>query len=172
MNEETNKNKQLTPRQKRFCEEYVILLNGTQSALKAGFKKRSAAEQSTRLLKNVKVQKFIAELQSEISERNKLSADMIVAELRKIAFWDIRTFVGKNQEVKDISKLTGDEAAPVVGIKTKKTTYRQDGKDVNEVTTELKLSDKRAALVDLGRHLGVFEKDNDQKGIKIKITRK
>ena len=53
--------KKLTAKQKRFCDEYLIDLNATQAAIRAGYKKETAYSQGQRLLKNVEVQKHIAE---------------------------------------------------------------------------------------------------------------
>ncbi len=162
----------LTPRQKRFCEEYVICLNGSKSAIKAGFSKRSAGVQSSRLLKEANILKYIANLQAEIQERSKFKANDVIEGVRRLADWDIKTFIDDDNAIKDLTKLTDEQTAPIVGIKTKKVTYKVDGKDVTEVTTELKLSDKHSALVTIGRHLGIFEKDNKQTQTKITVTKK
>ena len=53
------KNKDLVPRQKMFCAEYLIDKNGTQAAIRAGYSKSTAAEQSSRLLRNVKIKEKI-----------------------------------------------------------------------------------------------------------------
>ena len=64
------------------------------------------------------------------------------------------------------------KAKPIAGIKVKETITTIGDVTTKEVTTELKLTDKRAALTDLGKHLGIFKEDNEQKTIKIKVTRK
>jgi phage terminase small subunit len=158
----------LNPKQEAFCEEWVIHHNGTKAAISAGYSKRTANEQAARLLTNVSVKARISELQAEIAERNKLRADDVVQELRALAFWSINDFVGNSNTIRDISKLSREISKPVVGIK-KKVETNEFG--VTE-TTELKFADKRGALVDLGRHLGIFKEDNDQKNITIKVSRK
>lgn len=50
----------LTPKQKRFCEEYLIDLNATQAAIRAGYSPKTAEQTASRLLRNVKVQEYIA----------------------------------------------------------------------------------------------------------------
>jgi phage terminase small subunit len=156
----------LTPRQERFCQEYVILLNGTKAATNAGYSKSSANEQASRLLANDSIKARVAELQEEIKLRNELKADDIVQELRALGFWNIKDFTLKKNEIRDLSKMKPAATKPVVGIKTKTTVTtvgRGEAKaTITETTTELKLADKRAALVDLGRHIGLFEKDNEQ----------
>jgi len=166
----------LTPRQERFCQEYVILLNGAKAATRAGYSKKTAKEQASGLLTNVNVKARVQELQEEIRLRNELKADDVIQELRALGFWNIKAFTLKENEIKDLSKMKDEATKPVVGIKTKKSTTSfgkgDDKSTIVEFTTELKLADKRAALVDLGRHIGIFEKDNNQKKIKIRVTRK
>ena len=53
--------KKLTDKQRRFVEEYLIDLNATQGAIRAGYSKKTAQEQSSRLLSNVMVQDAIAQ---------------------------------------------------------------------------------------------------------------
>lgn len=160
------------PRQEQFCQQYVIDFNGTRAATSAGYSKKTAVEQASRLLINVNVRARISELQEELKERNMLKADDIIQELRALGFWSIKDFLKKENVIKDISRLSRDITKPVVGIKTKVLKTKIGETTITEVTTELKLADKKAALVDLGRHIGIFEKDNTQKKIKIKVTRK
>lgn len=54
--------KELTAKQKRFCEEYVIDFNGKQAAIRTGYSPKTANEQASRLLTNVNVKKYISEL--------------------------------------------------------------------------------------------------------------
>jgi hypothetical protein len=101
--------------------------------------------------------------------RADLTADMVINELRSLAFWSIKDFVEDDNAIKDISSMDRIVLKPVVGIK-KTDRYDPEG---NAITvTELKLADKRASLVDLGKHLGIFKEDNNQKAIRIKVTRK
>lgn len=61
----------LTPRQERFCQEFIKDGNGTQSAIRAGYSKRTANEQSVRLLANISVKNRIREL-SEILKNDRI----------------------------------------------------------------------------------------------------
>lgn len=162
-----------TEKQKRFCEEYVVDLNATQAAIRAGYSKRSAKVLAVAALTKVNVQNYIAELQSDIQERNKLKGDDVVQELKALGYWNIQDFIDEGNVIKDITKLPRELTKSVVGIKTK-TVYLPNpdgsGPPIEEITTELKMVDKRAALVDLGKHLGIFEKDNRQKApVKIRV---
>lgn len=160
------------PRQEVFCQKYIIHFNGTRAATQAGYSKKTANEQAARLLANVSIQNRVSELQKELAERNKVKADDVIQELKALAFWSINDFVTEGNKIKDISKLKRATNKPVIGIKTKTETKTIGELEIVEHNVEIKLADKRAALVDLGKHLGIFKEDNEQKNITIKVTRK
>lgn len=74
----------LTPRQQRFVSEYLIDLNGTQAAIRAGYSEKTAAEQASRLLTNVKVQETIAEARSRVAQKAEWSATDRLLSLKAI----------------------------------------------------------------------------------------
>lgn len=65
----------------RFCQEYLVELNGTQAAIRAGYAERSAASQASTLLKNPKILTRVGELRKEMRDRLALNADFVVLEL-------------------------------------------------------------------------------------------
>jgi phage terminase small subunit len=150
----------LTDKQKRFCEEYLIDLNATQAAIRAGYSEKTANEQGSQNLAKLSIQEYIKELMESRSERTQITADMVVKELAKIGFSDIKNYYDSDEDQKDITKLDNKFTAAVSQIKVTKI----DGKDFSRTIKEFKLHDKVKALEDLGRHLGIFEKDNKQKG--------
>lgn len=68
----------LSFRQKRFCEEYIIDLNGAQAVIRAGYSKSGANVQAARLLANVNVRQYILLLQSKRSERTNITSDYVL----------------------------------------------------------------------------------------------
>lgn len=154
----------LPKKQEKFCQEYVIDLNGTQAAIRAGYSENSANEQASRMLANVNIKERIKELQLELQERNKLKADDVINELRKIGFMDIGQLYDENGYMRSVNELSDNAKAAVSSVKITERSYGRDENTTIEKTTEMKLWDKGKALVELGRHLGVFEKDNGQKG--------
>lgn len=64
-----------------FCQEYLVDLNGTQAAIRAGYKKRSAASTASTLLTNPNILARVGELRKEQRERLALNADFVVLEL-------------------------------------------------------------------------------------------
>lgn len=143
----------------RFCEEYVVDLNATQAYIRAGYAKKAAGICAAQLLKKPIIQSKIAELQESLRQKTGVTAEMVVAELAKIGFSNFRDFVNRSNKPRMVHDLTEEQSAVIEGI-----TITEIQNDYGTKTqTKLKLSSKVEALEKLGRHLGIFEKDNEQK---------
>lgn len=164
---------ELTPKIKRFCEEYIKDLNGTQAAIRAGYSSKTANEQAARLLAKVNVQNYIAELKQSLSNKNEGLAQQVIDELKKLGFANIQDYINPENEIKDLSTIDRDKAAAVESIKKTVTEFSGGGESSGKKTSiQFKLYDKISALEKLGRHLGIFELDNQQKApvINVNIT--
>ena len=75
----------MTPKQTKFCEEYLIDLNATQAAIRSGYSTKTAKQQASRLLSKVDISAAIAEAVSQQSARAKFTADSVFTELASIA---------------------------------------------------------------------------------------
>jgi phage terminase small subunit len=75
----------LNPKQLRFCQEYVVDLNGTQAAIRSGYSKKTAEQQASRMLLIVKVQQKIKELQEKIEKELEISATWITQRFKEIS---------------------------------------------------------------------------------------
>lgn len=73
----------LTKKQKKFCEEYIIDGNGTQACIRSGYSARCAKEQATRMLTKAHIQKYLAELRSELKKDTIASAQEVRERLTK-----------------------------------------------------------------------------------------
>ena len=149
----------LTAKQERFVAEYLVDLNATQAAIRAGYSKRTARSQGQRLLTNVDIAKAINAAVARRSERTEIEADAVIRELAKIGFANMLDYItiGKDGDpYVDLSKLTREQAAAIGEVTVEDfTDGRGEGaRDVRRV--KFKLADKRGALVDLGRHFGLF----------------
>lgn len=144
----------MTDKQERFCEEYMIDLNATQAAIRAGYSPKTANEQGSQLLAKLSIQNRIAQLQAEQSRRTGVSTDRVVRELAKIAFVNAADLIDpKTASLK--SDASHDDLAAVQSVKVK--TFGEDG-----LEQEVKLADKLRALDLLGKHLGMY-KDTSEK---------
>ena len=151
----------LTVRQQAFVAEYLVDLNATQAAIRAGYSSKGADVTASKLLVVPKVARAVAEAFAARAKRTEIEADTVLRELARIAFSDIRDVVSWDAdglELKASDTLTVDAAATVKEIRSSKTTTTEDRgrREVERVEHVVKLYDKQRALVDLGRHLGLF----------------
>ncbi|WP_282372297.1 terminase small subunit [Pseudomonas sp. PS02290] len=156
----------LTAKQQRFVDEYLIDLNATQAATRAGYSKKTANEQGSRLLANVSVSAAIRQGMNARSGRVEITQDMVLKELAKIGFSDIRKVVkwGETQvRVVDGDEECAEDMVPYHGLALIDSTEIDDNTAgaIAEVSQgrdglKVKLHDKKGALVDIGRHLGMF----------------
>lgn len=148
---------ELEKKQAIFCAEYVVDLNGTQAAIRAGYSPHTAQVQASDLLTRPMVKKRVDELLKAKQAVRDLTADRIIQELMRIAFGDTRKIVkfesGKIQ-VTDSDKLSEDEAAMISEIS-------QKSGNVSE--KKVKFHSKEKALELLARHMGLL-KDSDSRG--------
>lgn len=151
----------MTNAQKRFCDEYLIDLNATR-AYKVAYpnckKDETANAASSRMLRNVKVQEYISEKQKDIERRTEVTQDMVIKELAKIAFLDIRKLYTENGQLKNIADIDSDTAGAISSLETLEE-YEGYGDNREKIgdTQKVKLLDKTKALELLGRHLGMFK---------------
>jgi phage terminase small subunit len=74
----------MTPKQQRFVEEYLIDSNATQAAIRAGYSEKTATEQGSRLLTNVKVSEALAAARSRLTMRTEITADWVLARQQEL----------------------------------------------------------------------------------------
>ena len=142
--------RQLSEQRQRFVDEYLIDLNGTQAAIRAGYSAKTAQEQASRLLSNVMVQQAIAKRMAERSKRTGINQDRVVLELAKIAFVKMTDIVDDHGRIKGTA--TDDDLACIESIKYKES----DNEFGGSVEREVKIGSKLKALELLGKHLGMW----------------
>lgn len=142
--------RQLSEQRQRFVDEYLIDLNGTQAAIRAGYSVKTAQEQASRLLSNVMVQQAIAKRMAERSKRTGINQDRVVLELAKIAFVKMTDIVDDHGRIKGTA--TDDDLACIESIKYKES----DNEFGGSVEHEVKIGSKLKALELLGKHLGMW----------------
>lgn len=152
----------LKPKQRRFCEEYLIDLNGSAAAIRAGYSKKTSRIIAFELLTKPNILAYIQKLKEKRSERTEITADMVVAELAKIGFSNVQDYIRDGNLIQDLSKIDSKQAAAVSSIKKSITHFGSEKTEGTKEVVEFKLWDKVAALEKIGRHLGIFEKDNAQ----------
>ena len=156
----------LNHKQAAFCHEYLIDFNGKQSAIRAGYAPKNAEITASKLLRLPKVERVIKELNKKREERTLITADMVIKELSLIAFQDSANLVDENDSFKTIHNM-GTNISRTVAEVTSRVERSSDG-DVSEII-KVKTYDKKGALDSLGKHFGIFEKDNSQQTNEILI---
>ena len=150
----------MTPKQEAFVREYLIDLNATQAAIRAGYSERTAAVQGFDLLRNPKVAGAVAAAQAARAARTELTADRILLELRRLALFDPRKLFDDAGEPIPIHQLDDDTAAAVAGLEV--ATERNRGASSEDeasvtVVRKYKVADKNSAIDKAMRHLGILK---------------
>ena len=158
----------LTDKQRRFVDEYLVDLNATQAAIRAGYSKKTAGQIGEQNLKKIEIQTAIQQRQKELSEKTNITQERVLREYAKIAFFDPRRLFQDNGQPKDITTLDDDTAGALAGLDVLEE-YEGSGRDREFVgyTKKYKIADKLRALEALGKHLGLFDKgggDEDNEG--------
>ena len=94
----------LTPKQQRFVDEYLIDLNATQSAIRAGYSPKTAEQGAAQLLRNIKVQEKITELQNARNERVEVDQDYVLNRLIQVDQLDIIDILDNTGNFKPINE--------------------------------------------------------------------
>ncbi|MEZ5691181.1 MAG: terminase small subunit [Rickettsiales bacterium] len=157
----------LNTKRKRFVEEYVIDLNGTQAAIRAGYSKKTARITASKLLAKANIQEAIAKLQNKISNKLEISAERVLKEYSRLAFLDIRKIFNDDGSLKSVHEIDDDTIAAISGLEVE-SLFDNEGGNKSKIGSlhKIKLSDKRAALDSIARHLGMF---NDKLDVTAKV---
>jgi phage terminase small subunit len=151
--------KKLSPKQKLFVDEYLVDLNATQAAIRAGYSLKTVRMIGCENLTKPNIQAKIQEALKAREHRTEITQDRVLKEYAKVAFLDPKQFFSADGNLIDIHKLPDDVAACIAGMDI--TTGGDDESPTK--TYKIKIADKLKALQDVGKHLGMFEKDNNQK---------
>ena len=139
----------MTQKQKRFIEEYLIDLNATQAAIRAGYSPDTAQQTGSENLSKPVIRAQIDRAIAERSKRTGVNAERVVQELAKIAFVNAAEVIDPKTATVKEDALPEDTAA-IQSVKVK--TFGEDG-----LEREIKMADKLKALELLGKHLGMFK---------------
>ena len=131
----------LNEKQKQFCEEYIIDLNGTQAAIRAGYSAKTANEQAAQLLAKLSIQEYIQKIKNKRSERVKYSQDELMRDILEVK--------NRCMQANPVLDKEGNET----GI------WKFDSNGANK------------ALDMLAKHVGFYETDNKQKAFNISVNR-
>ena len=149
----------LSRKQRLFVAEYLVDLNATQAAIRAGYSSKTARAIGSENLIKPDIQAEIAEQMKARQERVGVDQDRVLLEIARLAFSDPRK-VFDGTRLMRMDELDGDTAAAISSIKV---STRELGEGQVEHVAEIKFWPKTQALDMAGRHIGMFEKDNKQR---------
>lgn len=141
----------MTKKQKRFIEEYLVDLNATQAAIRAGYSPESASTIGSENMQKPEIRARVDRALAEQSRRTGINSDRAVREIARLALANAADIIDPaTATVKD--GVSRDDTAAIASVRVK-ITQTADGPAVER---EIKLYDKNKALELLGRHLGMF----------------
>lgn len=158
MSRRTNPASGLNERQERFAREYLVDLVGTAAAIRAGYSEKTAEQQASRLLSNVKVQGYIDHLKEQQARRLEITADAVLKELAAIGFANMGEYVDFGPDGVRLKSSQGMCRQQLTAVSEVQEIVSDNG----SVRRRIKLHDKRAALHDLGQHLGIFKQEQTE----------
>jgi len=149
----------LTNKQEAFCQEYVKDYNAKQAAIRVGYSEKTAKEIGCENLTKPNVSARIDSLRADIYKRNKVTVDEIVNGLGEMFRVDTTEIFKEDGSLKPLSEMTPRARKAIKNIKIQEYAY-DDGSKSEKRTIEL--HDKLSAVEKLMKHLGGYEKDNQQ----------
>lgn len=163
-------NDTLTSKQKAFCEEYLIDMNATQAAIRAGYSEDTAYSIGQENLKKPEIQIEINRLRGARSKRTEITADRVLKELALLGYSNIKDYLDIVEKDIVIGKEKDEEGNEIPIIRKckvveVKATDEMDPKAVRAISEikqtkygiTVKLYDKPKALENIGRHLGMWK---------------
>ncbi|OOY20873.1 hypothetical protein BMI86_10225 [Thioclava sp. DLFJ5-1] len=159
----------LTPKQAAFCAEYIIDLDATKAAIRAGYSERTAGQQGYNLLQREDVKADVQRLMTERAERTKVTADEVINELAAIMRAKVSDTLSWGTRPVTLKVGIAPIDLPYVDAIDSADLSPETLAAVSEVSLsdkgafKIKMHDKVAAIDKLMRHLGLYERDNEQK---------
>lgn len=143
----------LTPRQSRFVAEYLVDLNATEAAKRAGYSAKTAHSAGPRLLENVEVKREVDAALARRSTRVEVRQDDVVRELLRIGFVDIAGAFDAQNRLLPLHEMSAEVRRAIVGVEVTAT----GSEEAPRFVTKVKFSDKLRGLELLGKHVGMFK---------------
>lgn len=159
---------QLTPKRAKFCVEYLIDLNGTQAAIRAGYAESGARTEAARLLADADIVEELNRLRADIAAKTGITPERILQEYQRIGFHDIRKAVKWKSNL--LTEVTDPDTGEAAGV-YQNSVALVDSDDLDDDTAmaiseikmdsrgglSIKMHDKKAALDSMAKHLGMFD---------------
>lgn len=138
--------------------------NASEAAIAAGYSKSGAGKQGYRMSKDPQIMSMLDMRRKDICTKLEISTDRVLKERARLAFFDPRKLFNASGQPIPIHELDDDTAAALAGLDVlEEFEGTGDARTFVGYTKKYKLADKNASLTALEKHLGMYEKDNQQK---------
>jgi phage terminase small subunit len=156
----------VTPKQQLFVREYLVDLNATQAAIRAGYSERTAGQMGFDLLKNPQVAAAIQSGMDKRAAKVEITAERVLQEIARLAFFDPSKLYDEHGRPKPVHELDEDTRRAIAGVEIDEV---GGGDKPLVVTRKVKLADKGANLERLGRHLKLFTEKVEISGAVVSV---
>lgn len=147
----------MSPKQVRFVAEYLIDLNASEAAVRAGYSRKTARSIASELLTKPDIAAAVVEKQAKQLAKADLTAERVLEELRRLAFFDVAEFFDDSGNLKPVSDIPKEARAAIAGIEVARANLDpKDGKKSEEWLHKIKLAPKQASLEMLAKHFGLL----------------
>lgn len=153
----------LTTKQAAFVREYLIDLNATQAAIRAGYSAKTAGRVAGQVMQKPAVQQALRKAMNERSKKTEFSANDVLKELKNIVKFNIKSIFNPDGSLKEIVDLDDDVSSAISSIKTK---HEFGLNSPPVVVTEIKIHDKNKAVDMAMRHFSLF---NDKLNVNVTV---
>lgn len=156
----------LTPKRAKFVKEYLIDLNQTHAAIRAGFSVDSAHTEGHRLLSDAEVKEAITIEQAKLSRRTEVTQEQVIRQLSLVAFSNLEDYTRLEGQTRvlDLRACDRDKLAAIQELTEDTTGGSGDGERKQVLRTKFRLSDRVKALELLSRHLGMLHDKTEHSG--------
>lgn len=145
----------MNEKHQRFVAEYLVDLNATQAAVRAGYSPKTARAQGSRLLTNAAIAAAIAAGASKRLERVGLTADVVLEAIRRQVVADVRELFDEQGNLRPITKLTAEQAAMVAGLEVVKRNLTAGDGEIDTII-KVKLTDRGRYVEMAAKHFGLL----------------
>lgn len=144
----------ISAKEHRFCEEYLVDLNATQAAIRAGYTRHTARQQGSRLLSDDDIISTIDEMKAERSEQTGINAAWLLKRLADEAEADVADLYGENGELLPVEEWPLVWRTGLITAIDVEIIRAPDGTEMG-ILKKVKVADRARRLELIGKHISV-----------------
>ncbi|HMN92222.1 MAG TPA: terminase small subunit [Hydrogenophaga sp.] len=148
----------MSPKQEAFVREYLVDLNATQAAIRAGYSKKTAGSIGEENLRKPEIRSAVDAALAVVAKRVGVTAERVLRERARIAFFDPRKLLDAEGNPRALRDLDDDSAAAIAALEIVQLSSSEGAPGVISLVKKYRFASKDASLVALEKHLGLTEK--------------